>query len=126
MPVRKIKSPDYLSFLATKKCVVTGSLQIDIHHESLLREFGGGLKNHNDFQALPLQKSLHLYKRHSMGKEKFWESYRINPYDLAISFLNEYLETGPEDFEEASFYRDKLIEQKDRWKGESRSRYKSL
>ena len=126
MPVKKIKSSGYLTFLSKKKCVVTGSLQFDIHHESLLREFGGGLKNHNDFQALPLHKDLHLYKRHSLGKEKFWEFYRVNPYDVAINFLSEYIETAPKDIELALFYLNELENQKDRWEGESVPKFKSL
>lgn len=126
MPVKKIKSIDYLEFLSTKPCVVTGGRNIDIHHESLLREFSGGLKNYNDFQALPLDKKLHLYDRHATGKEKFWSKYGINPYDSAILFLSEYLEGGPLDFDEASHYLSMLINQKDRWKGSSSQRFKKL
>lgn len=127
MPVFRVKSPGYLDFLSTKKCFITGSKDIDIHHESLLREFSGSLKNHNDFQALPLDKKLHIHKRHDKGKEKFWSDYGINPYDAAIGLLSSYLETAPVDYEEALHYLNKIVEQKDRWDDSTTiPRYKNL
>jgi hypothetical protein len=126
MPITKIKSKEYLEFLSTKKCPITGAVGIHIHHESLLREFSAGLKNHNDFQAIPLDKNLHLQDRHSFGKEKFWAKYKKNPYEIAIQFLSEYIMTAPSDAESAIFYLNRLKEQKDRWNFSAAPRYKKL
>lgn len=126
MPVKKVKSKEYLEFLSKKKCPITGTNSTHIHHESLLREFSAGLKNHNDFQAIPLDKSLHLYTRHSLGKEAFWSRYKRNPYEVAIDFLSEYITTGPSDAESAIFYLNRLKEQKDRWNFSAVQRYKKL
>jgi hypothetical protein len=126
MPVSKIKSREYLEFLAAKKCPITGSKNIDIHHESLLREFSAGLKNHNDYQAVPLDKKLHLYERHNLGKEGFWSKYGKNPYDVSIALLSEYITTAPSDTESAIFYLNRLKEQKDRWNFSAEPRYKKL
>lgn len=126
MPTKKIKSPDYLSFLATKRCVVTGSKNIEIHHESLLTGFGGGFKNHNDFQALPLSKDLHIYARHDLGRDGFWSKYEINPYEQAYLLLCEYLESAPLDFDEAITYSEELNIKKDQWSYKTNSRFKKL
>jgi hypothetical protein len=126
MPVKKIKSNGYLEFLATKKCPITGSKNIHIHHESLLREFSAGIKNHNDFQAIPLDRNLHLDGRHLTGKESFWAKHKKNPYDIAINFLSDYLMTAPSDAESAIFYLNRLKEQRDRWKFSAAPRYKKL
>lgn len=126
MPQKKIKSSGYLEFLSNKRCVVTGKNFVDIHHESLLKEFSGASKKYNDYQALPLEKNLHLYKRHSLGKIKFWETFYMNPYSLAISFLEEYVNTNPEDVEEASYYLEEIKKQKVRWSGPEKPRYKSI
>lgn len=126
MPVKKIKSKTYLEFLSKKKCPVTGKSSIDIHHESLLVGYKGGLKNHNDFQALPLDKTLHLYERHSSGREEFWSKYRMNPYELAEALLSEYLETGPPDADLAMLYLNRLSEQKDSWNFPVNQRYKTI
>jgi hypothetical protein len=126
MPVKKIKSNSYLDFLSTKKCPITGSRSIDIHHESLFIEYSGSLKRYNDFQALPLKKELHLYSRHSTGKNSFWKKYYVNPYEVAISFLSDYVKTGPDDADLALFYLNMLVFQKDRWEFGSKPKYKSL
>jgi hypothetical protein len=126
MPVTKIKSYGYLDFLSTKKCPITGSIKVHLHHESLFREFSGGMKNHNDFQAIPLDVKLHLYDRHDLGKEKFWSKYKKNPYEISIDFLSEYIQTAPSDAESAIFYLNRLKEEKDRWNFSAAPRYKKL
>lgn len=126
MPTKKIKSPGYLSFLAKKKCIITGSPLTDIHHESLLTGFGGGFKNHNDFQALPISKELHIYARHDLGRDGFWSKYEINPYEQAALLLSGYIETGPDDFETASLYLSEILDKQDDWKHKTKKRFKSL
>jgi hypothetical protein len=126
MSIQKIKSNGYLEFLSGKKCPITGSFSVEIHHESLFREYSGSMKRYNDFQAIPLKKELHLYSRHSSGKEAFWKKFSINPYEISINFISEYIKTAPDDINLAIFYREKLIEQKDRWEFPSKQKYKSF
>lgn len=128
MGIRKIKSPEYLGFLSNKRCVITGEDWIDIHHESLLSDFRGGMKKYNDFQAIPIAKRLHIYGRHDLGKEKFWSTYGINPYEAAITLIEEYLSYGPEDFDLASEQLEKLELEKYRWEfsEDVTKRYKDL
>jgi hypothetical protein len=122
----KVKSVGYLNFLSKQRCVITGSSSFDIHHESLLREYSGSLKSHNDYQALPVSKSLHIHGRHDLGKQKFWAEKKINPYAEAIRLLRMYLLTAPEDFEEASYFLDKIIDQSSRWEHAYSEKYKSM
>lgn len=126
MPVKKIKSKEYLGFLATKRCPITGSTKIEIHHESLLRQFSGGMKKYNDFQALPLDVRLHLYERHASGKEEFWSRYEVNPYDVCISLIEGYLSTLPKDSDLATEQLEELKKQKERWNYDSKERYIEL
>jgi hypothetical protein len=101
MPVKKIRSKDYLDFIGQQKCVVTGSHPADCHHESVTRRFSAGMKKYFDFGALPLRHDVHLYERHSMGKVEFWEKYNLNPAELAVNFIEEYLSLAPEDYDVA-------------------------
>lgn len=126
MTSHKFKSPSYLGFLSKQKCVITGSSSFDIHHESLLREYSGSSKSHNDYQALPVSKSLHIHGRHDLGKQKFWAEKKVNPYVEAIRLLRLYLETAPDDFDDASYFLQKIIEQSDRWEHPYSERYKSF
>ena len=126
MPPKKVKSESYLNFLSNKKCVISGSSSIDIHHESLLSGFRGSAKRYNDFQALPLDKDLHIGVRHLLGKEKFWEKYRVNPYEISEKLLIEYLSTGPLDAEVALLYLEEVRSLKNQWKGDYSPKYKSL
>ncbi|MFA5626184.1 MAG: hypothetical protein WC965_01750 [Thiohalomonadaceae bacterium] len=94
------KSKSYLMFLGSQPCCITGTTNnVDLHHESLLRKFSGGRKNKFDFGALPLDHGIHLYQRHSWGKEKFWEHYNKNPYEIAERLISRYIDTHPEDIE---------------------------
>jgi len=101
MPIRGMKSPNYLDFIGTKKCPITGSHPSDCHHESVTRRFSGALKKHFDYGALPLEHEIHLYERHQVGKEEFWSKYDFDPALLVLSYLEEYVSLDPEDKDEA-------------------------
>lgn len=100
MKRKSYKSRDYLDFLSRFPCAVTGSrTNIDLHHESLLRRFSGDRKNKFDFGAIPLRHDIHLYERHSTGKEPFWAKYHRNPVELAIYYVQRYIDEGRKDTE---------------------------
>jgi len=101
MPVKKIKSKSYLDFVGQKNCVVTGNYPVDLHHESVTRKFSAGLKKYFDFGVLPLNHDVHLNERHSMGKQEFWDYYNLNPVDLVVELIEEYLSLNPEDYDVA-------------------------
>lgn len=93
MPITtKFKSKDYLNYIATKPCCVTHSKhQVDCHHESICRNFSGSLKKYFDFGTLPLQHKLHIDTRHQLGRKEFWSHYNLDPKQLVIGYLKEYI-----------------------------------
>lgn len=101
MPIKGMKSKDYLNFIGQESCPVTGKYPADLHHESLVRRFSGGLKKYFDYGALPLEHEVHLGERHQMGKDLFWKQYGLDPAKLAEDYLTRYIDTGPEDEYEA-------------------------
>lgn len=103
MPIRGMKSKEYLNFIGQKECAVTGTYPADLHHESIVRRFSGGLKKHFDYGVLPLEHEIHLNERHQLGKVEFWERYGIDPSDLVIKYLEEYIELEPPDIEDAKY-----------------------
>lgn len=101
MPVKGMKSKDYLDFIGQESCPITGKYPVDLHHESLVRRFSGGLKKYFDYGAIPLEHEIHLGERHQMGKVEFWENYGLNPAALVEEYLQRYIDTEPEDKYEA-------------------------
>lgn len=99
MPIKGYKSPDYLDFVGDHRCVITGYDKPDIHHESIVRKYSGGLKKYFDFGAIPLRHDLHLDERHAWGRVPFWEHYDIDPIEVVINLIEEYVSMGPVDIE---------------------------
>lgn len=93
------KSKDYLNYVATYHCVVTGEANVHLHHEAVTRQFRGGSKNKFDFGALPLSPRAHIQERHGWGRKKFWAHYDKDPVELAASLVEGYIEEGGKDAE---------------------------
>ena len=102
MPVKKIKSKDYLDYLGGKGCVVSGRTGVDLHHESVTRRFSGASKRYFDFGAVPLNHDIHLNQRHAWGRVTFWEYYAKDPVEIVIELIQEYINEGREDAELAA------------------------
>ena len=99
MPVKKVKSLDYLDYLGSKRCVVSGKREPSLHHESVTRKYTGSMKGYFDFGAIPLDHEIHLYGRHAWGKNHFWEQYNLDPVKIVIELIEGYIEEGREDAE---------------------------
>ena len=103
MPIKGMKSKDYLDFIGSQVCPITGRYPVDCHHESVTRRFSGSLKKHFDYGALPLEHEIHLSGRHNTGKTEFWESHSLDPAELVVEYLIEYIELEPSDVVEAQY-----------------------
>ncbi|TCL70604.1 DUF968 domain-containing protein [Rhizobium sp. BK251] len=81
------KRKDYLAWLHTLPCVVTGQSVVEAAHVSFSAPWHGhygrakGTKAPDRF-ALPLCKSEHD-RQHSMNERAYWDSVGINPHELA-------------------------------------------
>lgn len=99
MPVKKMKSKDYLEYLGGKRCVVSGRSKVDLHHEAIVRKYSGAMKSYFDFGALPLDHDIHLNQRHAWGRLEFWRYYKREPVELVIELIQNYIDEGREDIE---------------------------
>jgi hypothetical protein len=99
MAVKKIKSEDYLDYIAGLPCSVSGRRPVSCHHESVTRKYSGAFKKYFDFGAIPLTHEIHLYERHEWGKHEFWEKYGLDPVQIVIKLLSDYIELGRDDVE---------------------------
>ncbi len=84
------KKADYLAFLHTLPCVVTGRSPVQAAHVSFKApQFGayGRGKGHkvSDRWALPVCADAHE-DQHRHNEEQWWANLRINPHLLALSF----------------------------------------
>jgi hypothetical protein len=84
---RPTKKPDYLAWLHTLPCVVTGRLGVEAAHLSTAEPWYGhygrakGTKAPDIF-ALPLHPDEHRIQ-HSMAEMEYWHEY-VNPHILAL------------------------------------------
>lgn len=98
-PKRKAaKSKDYLSFLHSLPCVVTGATTVQAAHVSFAAPRyghygrGRGTKAPDRF-ALPLSPEEHA-RQHSMNEAAYWASVGINPHILALTLWGLFTDMG--------------------------------
>lgn len=98
-PKRKpAKSKDYLSFLHSLPCVVTGATTVQAAHVSFAAPRYGhygrskGTKAPDRF-ALPLSPEEHA-RQHSMNEAAYWASVGINPHILALTLWGLFTDMG--------------------------------
>lgn len=98
-PKRKpAKSKDYLSFLHSLPCVVTGATTVQAAHVSFAAPRyghygrGRGTKAPDRF-ALPLSPEEHA-RQHSMNEAAYWASVGINPHILAMTLWGLFTDMG--------------------------------
>jgi hypothetical protein len=84
------RSDDYLKFIRSRPCCVTGSeLMIVAHH---VRVYGGGGMGIKvpDYMCVPLD-SLQHQMLHSMGEKTFWEKHETNPSHVIKAMISMYM-----------------------------------
>ena len=98
-PKRKpAKSKDYLSFLHSLPCVVTGATTVQAAHVSFAAPRyghygrGRGTKAPDRF-ALPLSPEEHA-RQHSMNEAAYWSAVGINPHILALTLWGLFTDMG--------------------------------
>jgi len=92
------KKPDYLSFLHSLPCVVTGKMGVEAAHLSYAApEYGhygrGRGTKIGDRWALPLSPEHHRMQ-HSMNEERYWAGTGINPHVLALTLFGLWSDLG--------------------------------
>lgn len=92
------KSKDYLSFVRTLPCVVTGVRIVEAAHLSTACvEYGhygrGRGSKAPDRWALPLSPEQHR-RQHAGNEMAYWESVGINPHTLALTIWGLFSEMG--------------------------------
>ncbi len=70
----KILCDDYLSYIRSKPCLISGVLNVDAHH---LMSRGRGSAKQNDFTAIPLNRGYHQ-ELHKIGPQAFEAKYGVN------------------------------------------------
>lgn len=95
------QSRDYLEFVGTKPCAITGIYGVHLHHEAVSRKFRGRNKNKFDFGVIPLIPRLHIEQRHGWGRKRFWSHYGRDPVDIVVQLISEYIHQEGADSEAA-------------------------
>jgi len=91
---RPEKRKDYLSWLHTLPCCITGQYGVEAAHTSTAEPFYGhwgrakGTKAPDIF-ALPLSSAMHL-ESHSGNEVEWWRGKGINPWVLALTLWGIY------------------------------------
>lgn len=92
--VKAEKRPDYLAWLHTLPCAVTGGLGVEAAHLSYSAPRYGHYgrargKKAPDRWALPLSPVQHR-RQHGMNERDFWARTGINPHELALTLWGIY------------------------------------
>ncbi len=92
--VKTEKRPDYLAWLHTLPCCVTGVYGVEAAHLSYAAPRYGHYGRANgkkapDRWALPLSSAQHR-RQHGMNEREFWETVGINPHELALTLWGIY------------------------------------
>ena len=90
------KAPDYLAWIRTLPCVVTGRFPVEAAHLSASNlAYGhtgrGKGQRASDRWALPLAPSIHA-EQHSRNETEFWSAIGINPHAVALALFGAYSE----------------------------------
>lgn len=98
-PRRKpAKSKDYLKFLHSLPCVVSGKHGVEAAHVSFANpkygHYGRGRGSKSpDRWAIPLSSEEHR-RQHSMNEAEYWRSVGINPHILALTIWGLFSDMG--------------------------------
>lgn len=92
------KKADYLSFIRSLPCAVTGRYGVEAAHVSYAAphylHYGRG-KGHkaDDRWALPLSPDAHR-DQHSHNEKEWWQRQGINPHELALTIFGAWCAWG--------------------------------
>mgnify|MGYP003641000743 CR=1 FL=1 len=87
------RNPAYLNWLRKQNCVVSGKKAQCAHHIRLGTNGGTGLKP-SDYFCIPLTNEFHTTgpnALHLIGEETFLREFKINPLELFVGYLTDYL-----------------------------------
>lgn len=92
------KKADYLSFVRTLPCVVTGQMPVEAAHVSYAApqygSYGRGKgRKIGDRFALPLHTSVHR-DQHNHNEREWWANLQINPHLIALILYGLWSEYG--------------------------------
>lgn len=97
-PARRVLDRDYVAWIKKLPCVITGRLGVEAAHVSFANMRAGasgrgkGQKVSDRF-CLPLVPEQHALQ-HSVGEQKFWSDYGIDPHYLALALFGAYHENN--------------------------------
>lgn len=116
------KSKDYLAFLHTLPCVVSGRRVVEAAHLSFASpkhgHWGRGKGSKvSDRWALPLGPEAHRLQ-HSMSEESFWRTAGVDPHVLCLTIWGLWTEMG----DDASPFATAIINQQLAARGNLRSK----
>ncbi len=91
---KRIEDKNYLDFVRSLPCIITGVYGVEAAHISLpspqYGKLGRGLgRKESDRWTLPLSQESHR-RQHEIGEEKFWDEVGINPFVVALSLYGVY------------------------------------
>jgi len=84
------RSEKYKQFIRKQPCIVCGHLITHHHHESDLKNFGGGMgKKCHDYISLPLCDMCHRFRENN-GFESFWKDTSV--FRKIIEYILKYID----------------------------------
>lgn len=90
MSTKTPRSREYLAWIRTQPCVVTGArINVEAAHVRMGNGGGMGIKP-SDFRTLPLSADQHR-RQHQVGEKAFWAALGISPDGLIISHMVRYI-----------------------------------
>ncbi len=94
----RVKDPQYLDFIRTLPCIISGYRPVDAAHISFANRAclapGRGLRRKvSDRWTLPLARHLHD-TQHGMNEAKFWEHWGVDPHHCCLVIWGAWQERG--------------------------------
>lgn len=91
---KRVEKPDYLEFIRSLPCIVTGRNDVEAAHISYLEPRYGKLgrgkgAKESDLWAIPLHRDEHS-RQHTMAEREYWRSVGIDPCVVALCLYAAY------------------------------------
>lgn len=86
------RDADYLKFVRTHPCIVSGSEHGVVAHHLRYHPHGGGMGlKPSDYRVVPINQFLHR-ELHDVGERAFWQKHGICPEIYVADMLKDYCE----------------------------------
>lgn len=97
---KPVKNADYLDFIRSLPCVVTGQRPVEAAHVSFVNLKAGSTgrgksQKVSDAFALPMHPDQHR-RQHGMNEEAFWAQTGIDPHYVALALHRAWSDGTPE------------------------------